>query len=147
MKNNAMGLLIEHSRRRRDEAAKSQATAEAELTRARQTLEMLARYRGDKAASLRVDLANAATHVQSLQMHERFSARLAEAVEAQQGKVEGARARLEQARAETLASQQHLKAIETVVARRAAERQRKLAVAERKAADEMAAQRALRQRV
>jgi flagellar protein FliJ len=136
-------LLIEQSRRHRDEAAGVNAQATRQSRQAQDTLTMLQGYRRDydqKAPKARLTPIDPAL----LPRHEHFVARLDLALGEQQDQTNRLEYQALQRRAELVDREKRLRAFELLQARQQAARLRRAEKRDQSATDEMAMQLALR---
>ncbi|HMN80637.1 MAG TPA: flagellar export protein FliJ [Burkholderiaceae bacterium] len=131
-------MLIEHGRRRRDEAAGVSAQAQRASRQAQQVLGTLQEYRRDydrKAPKARLTTVDP----RLLPRHERFVERLDVAVQDQTHQLERLQFDAEQRRRQLMAAERRVKAFETLRERQVAARARRQERREQFETDELAA--------
>lgn len=135
MKKPSLHLVVEHLKRRRDDATRVRQRAQAELDGARGTLASLRDYGEEQAARRREGRASP-VDANRLASSSAFAVKLDEAIEAQSERVDGFDRRASTLRAELLAHQRRLKAVEHLVERRRIAAEKRAARLEKHGQDE-----------
>lgn len=130
--------LIEAARNARDRQAAQLRQAQGAVQQAQATLQRLAQFRADYLArSAAATLGT--TDGPALQRYQRFLARLDEATVMQQRELQAREQRVQREQQALVGQQQKLLAYETLVRRRAQERERRVQRREQRESDEFAA--------
>lgn len=141
MKKRALQQLIDQARRVRDGAAVRVAGAARDVEQAQQTLDMLSSYLNDHVARA---AATTVIDAQLLDIRERFTRKLDDAIGEQTRTRDGMQTKAEQERIELVERQRRLLALEALRARREARQARLRERADQRQMDEIAAQALMR---
>lgn len=136
MKRRTLEQLVEQARRERDDAATRVAGAHRDAEGAQRTLDVLSNYLGEH---LRGAGARPYADARLLQVRERFTRKLDAAIGEQAGVRDALHEAMARRRGELVERQRRLLAFETLQARRNAVLVRRLARAEQRQTDEIAA--------